>query len=69
MQFFGGSCPRCIIDNTSVILASGSGPDAVIAPQMVAFGDLFGLRFIAHAIGHSDRKARIERPFQSSWPR
>lgn len=63
LQFFGGSCPRCIIDNTSVILAGGSGPDAVIAPQMAAFGDLFGLRFVAHAIGHSDRKARIERPF------
>ncbi len=63
LQFFGGSCPRCTIDNTSVILAGGSGPDAVIAPQMVAFGDLFGLRFIAHAIGHSNRKARIERPF------
>jgi transposase len=63
LPFFGGSCPRCIIDNTSVILASGSGPDAVIAPQMVAFGDLFGLRFVAHAIGHADRKARIERPF------
>jgi len=63
LQFFGGSCPRCTIDNTSVILAGGSGPDAVIAPQMVAFGDLFGTQFIPHAIGHSDRKGRIERPF------
>lgn len=63
LQCFGGSCPRCLIDNTSVILAGGSGPDAVIAPQMEAFGEVFGLRFIAHAIGHSDRKGRIERPF------
>lgn len=63
LQLFGGSCPRCTIDNTSVILAGGSGPDAVIAPQMVAFGDLFGMQFIPHAIGHADRKARIERPF------
>ncbi|MBW2474547.1 MAG: helix-turn-helix domain-containing protein [Deltaproteobacteria bacterium] len=63
LQFFGGSCPRCTIDNTSVILAGGSGPDAVIAAQMVAFGDLFGTQFIPHAIGHSDRKGRIERPF------
>lgn len=63
LQFFGGSCPRCTIDNTSVILAAGSGPEAVIAPQMQAFGELFGLRFIAHAIGHCDRKGRIERPF------
>lgn len=63
LQVIGGSCPRCTIDNTSVILAGGSGPDAVIAPRMVAFGDLFGLQFIPHAIGHADRKGRIERPF------
>jgi len=61
--FFDGSCPRCTIDNTSVVLAGGSGPDALIAPEMAAFGDLFGMRFIPHAIGHSDRKGRIERPF------
>jgi transposase len=53
---FDGSCPRCTIDNTSVILAGGSGPDALIAPEMEAFGALFGMRFIPHAIGHSDRK-------------
>ena len=63
LRFFDGSCPRCTIDNTSVIIAGGSGPDALIAPQMEAFGELFGMRFIPHAIGHSDRKGRIERPF------
>jgi transposase len=63
LRFFDGSCPRCTIDNTSVIIAGGSGPDALIAPQMEAFGELFGTRFIPHAIGHSDRKGRIERPF------
>jgi len=63
LRFFDGSCPRCTIDNTSVIIAGGSGPDALIAPAMVAFGELFGLVFIPHAIGHSDRKGRIERPF------
>jgi transposase len=62
-RFFEGSCPRCIIDNTSVLVASGSGPDAIIAPEMVAFGELFGVVFIPHAIMHSDRKARVERPF------
>lgn len=61
--FLDGSCPRCTIDNTSVVLAGGSGPGALIAPQMEAFGELFGMRFIPHAIGHSDRKGRIERPF------
>ena len=63
LQFFDGACPRCVIDNTSVILAGGSGPNALIAPEMEAFGELFGFGFMAHAIGHSDRKGRIERPF------
>ncbi|MGH8628746.1 MAG: IS21 family transposase, partial [Gammaproteobacteria bacterium] len=56
-------CPRCTIDNTSVIVAGGSGPEALIAPEMVTFGELFGTRFIPHAIGHADRKGRVERPF------
>jgi transposase len=30
---------------------------------MEAFGELFGFEFMAHAINHSDRKGRIERPF------
>jgi len=63
LRFFDGACPRCVIDNTSVVLAGGSGANAVIAPQMEAFGALFGVEFFAHAIGHSDRKGRIERPF------
>jgi transposase len=63
LRVFDGSCRRCTIDNTSVIIAGGSGPDALIAPAMEAFGELFGMRFIPHAIGHSDRKGRIERPF------
>jgi len=46
-----------------VLIAGGSGPGALIAPEMEAFGALFGMRFVPHAIGHSDRKGRIERPF------
>lgn len=63
LQFFDGAARRCVIDNTSVILAGGSGPNALIAPEMEAFGELFGFGFMAHAIGHSDRKGRVERPF------
>jgi transposase len=63
LQFFDGAARRCVIDNTSVILAGGSGANALIAPQMEAFGELFGFEFMAHAINHSDRKGRIERPF------
>lgn len=63
LRAFDGACPRCTIDNTSVLIAGGSGPGALIAPEMEAFGALFGMRFVPHAIGHSDRKGRIERPF------
>jgi hypothetical protein len=61
--FMNGTCPRCTIDNTSVIVAHGSGPDAEIAPEMEHFGLIFGVRFIPHAVGDADRKARVERNF------
>jgi transposase len=63
VRFHDGSCPLCIIDNTSVLLVAGSGPDAVIAPEIVAFARTLGFGFRAHHIGHSDRKGRIERQF------
>lgn len=62
-RFMDGTCPRCIIDNTSVIVAHGSGPNADIAPEMERFGDIFGIKFVPHAIGDPDRKAKIERNF------
>jgi transposase len=62
-RFMDGTCPRCIIDNTSVIVAHGSGPDAEIAPEMERFGQIFGVKFIPHAIGDADRKAKMERNF------
>jgi transposase len=62
-RFMEGTCPRCIIDNTSVIVAHGSGPDAEIAPEMERFGQIFGVKFIAHAIGDADRKAKMEKNF------
>src|SRR5215467_4656936 len=62
-RFMDGTCPVCVIDNTSVIVADGTGADAVIAPEMVAFARTLGFRFEAHAVGHPDRKGRIERPF------
>jgi len=62
-RFMAGTCPVCIIDNTSVLLAAGAGADAVIAPEMLAFARTLGFRFKAHRVGHPDRKGRIERPF------
>jgi hypothetical protein len=63
VRFNDGSCPLCIVDNTSVVVVAGSGSDAVIAPEMAAFARALGFRFRAHHLGHSDRKGRIERPF------
>ena len=62
-RFMDGTCPLCVIDNTSVIVAHGTGADAVMAPEMVAFARTLGFRFQAHEVGHADRKGRIERPF------
>jgi hypothetical protein len=61
--YMAGACERCIIDNTSVIVAQGSGPDAIISPEMKAFGKMFGMEFIPHAIGDADRKAKVEKNF------
>jgi len=61
--FMDGACPRCTIDNSSVIVAHGSGPSAEIAPEMERFGHIFGVRFVPHALGDADRKARVERNF------
>ena len=63
-QFMDGVCGRCIIDNTSVVLAGGAGEDAVIAPEMKAFAHALGFVFVAHRINDPNRKARIERPFR-----
>jgi len=63
LQYMQGSCKRCVIDNTSVIVGRGSGPDAVMAPEMEMFARIYGAHFMAHRIMHADRKARVERPF------
>jgi len=63
LQHFGGAAGRCVVDNTSVIIASGTGNDAVVAPEIAAFADRFGFVFLAHEKGDADRSARVERPF------
>ncbi len=63
VRFMDGACGRCVIDNSSVILAGGAGRDAIIAPEMAAFGRTLGFTFLAHRVGDPDRKGRIERNF------
>jgi transposase len=62
-QFMDGTAPRCVIDNTSVVLAGGAGADAVIAPEMAAFARSLGFEFMAHGVNDPDRKGRIEKHF------
>ena len=63
LQFFGGACGRCMIDNTHVVVRQGSGAAMVPVPEMEAFAERFGFVFKAHAIGHANRSARVERNF------
>ena len=62
-RYFDGVCGRCMIDNTHVVVASGSGAAAVMSPEMIAFADRFGFRFVAHEIGDANRSAKVERNF------
>jgi transposase len=62
-EYLDGTCPRCTIDNTSVLVANGAGPDATIAPEIKHLGDIYQVTFIPHRVGDPDRKGRVERPF------
>jgi hypothetical protein len=58
-RFMDGTCPVCMIDNTSVMLAAGAGENALIAPEMAAFARTLGFEFRAHRVGHPDRKEKV----------
>lgn len=53
----------CIIDNTNLAVLRGSGANAVMVPEMIAFAKQYGFNWKAHAINHSDRKGGVERGF------
>ena len=63
LLFMDGCARRCLVDNTNVVVAAGSGPQAEIAAEMATFAQIFGFEFRAHAIGDANRSARVERPF------
>jgi hypothetical protein len=62
-RYFGGSAQRCMIDNTSVVIAHGTGKDAQPAEAMRILGERLGFYFEAHAVGDANRSARVERRF------
>ncbi len=63
MVAFEGAGERCMVDNASILVARGTGKNAVFAPEVVAFGERFGTTFVAHELGDANRSARVERPF------
>ncbi|HYK10413.1 MAG TPA: hypothetical protein VEV39_06420, partial [Gemmatimonadales bacterium] len=46
----------CIIDNTNLARLKGTGRNAVIVPEMAAFAQEHGFRFVCHEKGHANRK-------------
>ena len=63
LRYFAGACQRVMIDNTHVVVLRGTGREMVPVPEMDAFAERFGFRFVAHELGHANRSARVERPF------
>lgn len=59
-----GYCARyCIIDNTNLAVLNGTGSQAVMNPEAVVFAQNYGFIWKAHALGHANRKAGVERNF------
>lgn len=62
-RYNGGSCKRCVIDNSSIVIACGAGSRAQVAPEMEAFERRFAFRFWAHEVGDANRSGKVERRF------
>jgi transposase len=63
LRYTGGVAERVMIDNTHVVVLRGTGREMIPVPEMEAFAERFGFRFVAHQIGDANRSARVERPF------
>ena len=63
LRYTGGVVERVMIDNTHVVVLRGTGHEMIPVPEMEAFAERFGFRFVAHQIGDANRSARVERPF------
>jgi transposase len=63
LRYTGGVVERVMIDNTHVVVLRGTGCEMIPVPEMEAFAERFGFRFVAHERGDANRSARVERPF------
>lgn len=64
-EFLGGAPETVMVDNSNVVVACGTGKDAVMAPEMVAFGLRFGTKFVTRVPGDPNRSAHVERQFDT----
>lgn len=60
IDYIGGVCPICMIDNTGVIVLRGTGEDMVPVPEMASFAEARGFEFRAHEKGDANRSAVVE---------
>ena len=58
LRYLGGAPQRTMIDNTHVVVLRGSGKQMEPVPEMAAFAERMGFRFVAHEIGDANRSAR-----------
>jgi len=63
IAYFGGAAEHCMVDNSHVVAVAGTGANMIPAPEMVAFGERYGFKFVAHEKGDANRSARVEAPF------
>src|ERR1017187_7009468 len=63
LRYIGGATERVMINNTHVALWRGTGREMVPVPEMEAFAERMGFRFVAHERGDANRSACVERPF------
>ncbi len=60
IDYVGGVCDTCMIDNTSVVVLRGTGADMVPVPEMATFAEQRGFEFRAHEKGDANRSAVVE---------
>jgi hypothetical protein len=52
IAYFGGAAQQCMVDNSSIVVAAGSGADMIPAPEMAAFAERYGFGFVPAAAHH-----------------
>jgi len=63
IRYFNGAAATCMVDNSNVVVAAGTGANMIAAPEMAAFAERYGFVFQAHEKGDANRSARVEAPF------